>query len=99
LDGQPLNIAYINLPILIPTQDSIQEFKVQTSNLGPEWGKFSGVRRGTDSHDILVEDVSLRRQVQCMERREVPALPLPVSNARPCLPVRRLQQFLRFQAR
>lgn len=42
LDGQPLNIGYINLPILIPTQDSIQEFKVQTSNLGPEWGKFSG---------------------------------------------------------
>src|ERR1700741_2525304 len=42
LDGQPLNIGYINLPILIPTQDSIQEFRVQTSNLGPEWGKFSG---------------------------------------------------------
>jgi hypothetical protein len=42
LDGQPLNIGYINLPILIPTQDSIQEFKVQTSNVGPEWGKFSG---------------------------------------------------------
>jgi hypothetical protein len=42
LDGQPLNIGYINLPVLIPTQDSIQEFKIQTSNLGPEWGKFSG---------------------------------------------------------
>jgi hypothetical protein len=42
LDGQPLNIGYINLPILIPTQDSVQEFKVQTSNLGAEWGKFSG---------------------------------------------------------
>jgi hypothetical protein len=42
LDGQPLNIGYINLPILIPTQDSIQEFRVQTSNLGPEWGRFSG---------------------------------------------------------
>src|SRR5437868_2926211 len=42
LDGQPLNIGYINLPILIPTQDSIQEFRVQTSNLGPAWGKFSG---------------------------------------------------------
>src|SRR5467141_2871735 len=42
LDGQPLNIGYINLPILIPTQDSIREFRVQTSNLGPEWGKFSG---------------------------------------------------------
>jgi hypothetical protein len=42
LDGQPLNIGYINLPVIIPTQDSIQEFKVQTSNLGPEWGRFSG---------------------------------------------------------
>src|ERR1700758_1434895 len=42
LDGQPLNIGYINLPVLIPTQDSIQEFKVQTSNLGAEWGRFVG---------------------------------------------------------
>jgi len=42
LDGQPLNIGYINLPIVIPTQDSIGEFKVQYNNLGPEFGKFSG---------------------------------------------------------
>jgi len=42
LDGQPLNIGYINLPIMIPTQDSIGEFKVQYNNLGPDWGKFSG---------------------------------------------------------
>lgn len=42
LDGQPLNIGYINLPILIPTQDSIGEFKVQTHDLGPEWGKLAG---------------------------------------------------------
>ena len=42
LDGQPLNIGYINLPIIIPTQDSIAEFKVQYNNLGAEWGKFSG---------------------------------------------------------
>ena len=42
LDGQPLNIGYINLPVLIPTQDSILEFKVQTSNLGAEWGRFAG---------------------------------------------------------
>ena len=42
LDGQPLNIGYINVPVLIPTQDSIQEFKVQTSNLGAEWGRFAG---------------------------------------------------------
>jgi hypothetical protein len=42
LDGQPLNIGYINLPLIVPTQDSVQEFKVQTNALGPEWGKFSG---------------------------------------------------------
>jgi hypothetical protein len=42
LDGQPLNIGYINLPVVIPTQDSIGEFKVQYNNLGAEWGKFSG---------------------------------------------------------
>jgi Carboxypeptidase regulatory-like domain/TonB dependent receptor len=42
LDGQPLNIPYINLPILIPTQDAIQEFKVQTGNLSAEWGRFAG---------------------------------------------------------
>ncbi|HZC21933.1 MAG TPA: carboxypeptidase-like regulatory domain-containing protein, partial [Candidatus Binatia bacterium] len=34
LDGQPLNIGYINLPIIIPTQDSVGEFKVQYNNLG-----------------------------------------------------------------
>ncbi len=42
LDGQPLNIGYINLPIVIPTQDSVGEFKVQYNNLGAEFGKFSG---------------------------------------------------------
>src|SRR5580693_6704109 len=42
IDGQPVNIGFINLPILIPDQDSISEFKVQYNNLGPEWGKFAG---------------------------------------------------------
>jgi hypothetical protein len=42
VDGQPVNIGYINLPVLIPDQDAISEFKVQYNNLGPEWGKFSG---------------------------------------------------------
>ena len=42
LDGQPLNIGYINLPFMVPTQDAVSEFKVQYSNLGPEWGKFAG---------------------------------------------------------
>jgi hypothetical protein len=42
LDGVPLNNGYLNLPTFIPTQDSIQEFKVQTNNLSPEWGRFAG---------------------------------------------------------
>jgi hypothetical protein len=42
LDGVPLNNGYLNLPSFIPTQDSIQEFKVQTNNLSPEWGRFAG---------------------------------------------------------
>jgi len=42
LDGQPLNIGYINLPILIPIQDTVGEFKVQYNNVGADWGKYSG---------------------------------------------------------
>jgi hypothetical protein len=42
IDGQPVNIGYINLPVLLPDQDAISEFKVQYNNLGPEWGKFAG---------------------------------------------------------
>jgi hypothetical protein len=61
-DGQPLNIGYINLPIVLPTQDAIGEFKVQYNNLGPEWGKFSGgvlnlsTRSGTNTwHGTVYE--------------------------------------------
>jgi hypothetical protein len=42
LDGEPLNNGYNFGAEFIPTQDSIQEFKVQTDNLGPEWGRFTG---------------------------------------------------------
>ena len=42
LDGQPLNTGFWNYASLIPTQDSIAEFKVQTNNLGPEWSRFAG---------------------------------------------------------
>src|SRR5437016_4029709 len=42
LDGVPLNNSYINELSLIPTQDSLQEFKVQTNNLNAEWGRFAG---------------------------------------------------------
>lgn len=42
LDGAPVNGSYINITALIPTQDSLQEFKVATSNLSPEYGRFAG---------------------------------------------------------
>ena len=42
LDGSPVNGSYINVTALIPTQDSLQEFKVATNNLSPEYGRFAG---------------------------------------------------------
>ena len=42
LDGAPVNASYINITALIPTQDSLQEFKVATNNLSPEYGRFAG---------------------------------------------------------
>ncbi len=42
LDGSPVNGAYINITALIPTQDSLQEFKVNTNNLSPDYGRFAG---------------------------------------------------------
>ncbi|MGA7412810.1 MAG: carboxypeptidase regulatory-like domain-containing protein [Bryobacteraceae bacterium] len=42
IDGVPTNGAYLNVVTLIPTQDAVQEFKVQTNNLGPEFGRFAG---------------------------------------------------------
>jgi hypothetical protein len=42
LDGVATNGAYLNIVTVIPTQDAIQEFKVQTNNLGPEYGRFAG---------------------------------------------------------
>jgi len=35
IDGVPTNGAYLNVVTVIPTQDAIEEFKVQTNNLGP----------------------------------------------------------------
>ena len=42
LDGAPVNIGYANLTALVPTQDAVQEFKIQTNNLGAEFGRFAG---------------------------------------------------------
>jgi hypothetical protein len=62
LDGSPVNGSYINITALIPTQDSLQEFKVATNNLSPEYGRFAGgvinftTKSGTnDLHGTLWE--------------------------------------------
>jgi hypothetical protein len=42
LDGAPMNIAYGHIVSFVPSQDSVQEFKVQTNNLSSEFGRFAG---------------------------------------------------------
>ncbi len=42
IDGAPVNTAYVNQTALVPTQDSVLEFRVQTNNLGPEFGRMAG---------------------------------------------------------
>jgi hypothetical protein len=42
LDGSPLNATYNNLMALVPTQDSLAEFKVVTNNISPEYGHLAG---------------------------------------------------------
>lgn len=42
LDGAPVNLNYANLLALVPTQDSLAEFKVQTNALSAEFGRTSG---------------------------------------------------------
>ncbi len=42
VDGAPVVIMQKNTQVLIPTQDSVQEFKVETSGISPEFGRFGG---------------------------------------------------------
>ncbi|MCC6537352.1 MAG: carboxypeptidase regulatory-like domain-containing protein [Bryobacterales bacterium] len=42
IDGAPNNSSYVNHTMLVPSQDSVQEFRVQTNNLGPEFGRLAG---------------------------------------------------------
>jgi hypothetical protein len=38
IDGAPVNSGYINAVALVPTQDSVQEFRVESNNIAPEFG-------------------------------------------------------------
>ncbi len=42
LDGAPLNAAFANSVGIIPTQDSVQEFRALTNNVSAEFGGFTG---------------------------------------------------------
>ncbi|QHN04203.1 TonB-dependent receptor [Granulicella sp. WH15] len=42
VDGAPVNISYGNATILVPSQDSVQEFRVQTNNNTAEYGMYAG---------------------------------------------------------
>jgi len=41
-DGAPINVNYIDMIALVPSQDAVQEFRVQTNDLSAEFGRFSG---------------------------------------------------------
>jgi hypothetical protein len=42
VDGAPVNISYGNITSLVPSQDSIQEFRVQTNSNTAEYGMYTG---------------------------------------------------------
>ena len=42
IDGAPVNVSYVNSTIVVPTQEAIQEFRVESNNVGPEFGRFAG---------------------------------------------------------
>ncbi|MFZ0520837.1 MAG: TonB-dependent receptor [Candidatus Acidiferrales bacterium] len=42
LDGSPIQVSYGSLTALIPTQDAVAEFKVQTNSNDAEYGRYSG---------------------------------------------------------
>ncbi len=42
LDGVPMNVSLNNGIVLVPTQDAVQEFRVSTNNVSPEFGRFAG---------------------------------------------------------
>jgi hypothetical protein len=62
IDGAPVNTTYVNLTSLVPTQDSLGEFKVDTNDLTADYGHLAGgaiqfsTKSGTNSpHGALWE--------------------------------------------
>ncbi len=62
IDGAPVNVSYVNSTILVPTQEAIQEFRVMSNDVSPEFGRFAGgiinmsTKSGTNSiHGTVYE--------------------------------------------
>ena len=62
VDGAPVNISYGNITSLVPSQDDVQEFRVQTNDNTAEYGMYTGgvvnmtTKSGTNSiHGTLYE--------------------------------------------
>ncbi len=62
VDGIPTTTGFVNVMTTVPNVESTQEFKVQSSNLSAEWGRFGGgvinvsTRSGTNQpHGSLFE--------------------------------------------
>ncbi len=42
VDGAPVNVSYENGAGYVPVQDAVQEFRIVTNDVGPEFGRFAG---------------------------------------------------------
>ena len=42
VDGAPINVSYVNGAELIPTQEDVDSFQVETNDVSPEYGRFAG---------------------------------------------------------
>jgi hypothetical protein len=42
IDGAPINVSYVNGTALVPTQEAVREFKVDTNAISAEFGRFAG---------------------------------------------------------
>jgi hypothetical protein len=86
VDGVPMNLPTQNWMGFIPTQDSIQEFRVETNSISPEYGEYYGAainfttKSGTNDFDGTVyeyfRNTALDANSFFNNRAGVPRLPL-----------------------
>ena len=87
IDGAPINIGFANSAVLVPVQDSVQEFQVSTNNVSPEYGRFAGgiinmaTKPGTNAfHGSLYDYIrnSVFNANTWFDKHATPIIPRPV---------------------